>query len=135
MARICATRTPSAPTPSEDTCVPASRATWATAPSVEVILPKPGTDHGDRNSRDHRLQPSFHAVVAADPLLCNITVSLGHSAFTSANQAADAEMMEIDSDCFFPPSLPPSTSPFILVSCWPCKCMLADWRKDFPHKE
>lgn len=39
-------RTPSAPTPSEDICVPASRATWATAPSVEVILPEPGTDHG-----------------------------------------------------------------------------------------
>ncbi|TWW67702.1 Protein kinase C-binding protein NELL1 NEL-like protein 1 [Takifugu flavidus] len=35
VARICAMRTPSAPTPSEDTCVPASRATWATAPSVE----------------------------------------------------------------------------------------------------
>lgn len=32
------TKTPSAPTPSRDTAVPASRATWETAPSAEVGL-------------------------------------------------------------------------------------------------
>lgn len=34
--RICVMRTPSAPIPSEDTCVPASRAMWAMAPSAGV---------------------------------------------------------------------------------------------------
>lgn len=42
VAKIYVTRTPSAPTPSEDTCAPVSLATWETAPSAEVIS-CPGT--------------------------------------------------------------------------------------------
>ncbi|KAM7405759.1 hypothetical protein PAMP_000186 [Pampus punctatissimus] len=42
VAKIHVMKTPSAPTLSEDTCVPASQATWATAPSAEVTS-CPGT--------------------------------------------------------------------------------------------
>lgn len=42
--------------------------------------------------------------------------------------------MEIDSVCP-PPTPPPSTSPLIPVSCWPCKCILADRCEDLAHME
>lgn len=51
VAKICVMRMPSAPTPSEDTCVPASQAMWAMAPSVGVSS-WPGTafdPHKDPN--------------------------------------------------------------------------------------
>lgn len=90
VAKICVMRTPSAPTPSEDTCVPASLVMWATAPSAEVIC-YPGTalqTHKIPTNIDPNLPP--HPLKVADPLLCNIMVSVVHSSFTSPNRAAAA---------------------------------------------
>lgn len=53
--RTRATPPPSAPTPSEDTCAPASPDTWATAPSVEVSPAKASRDPSP---------PPFHPVPA-----------------------------------------------------------------------
>lgn len=54
--RTRATLPPSAPTPSEDTCAPASPDTWAMAPSVEVNPAKASRDPSP---------PPFHPVVPA----------------------------------------------------------------------
>lgn len=148
LAKMCATRMPSVPTPSEDTCVPASRVMWAMAPSAEVIFcPRtvPQT-HKTPNNINPNL-PS-HPSMVADPLLCNILVSLVWSTFTSPHQYAAAELMKIDSGWVQPGFLFMFCSSFASalfpVSCWTvgparapcpvkttesCRCREEDGRK------
>ena len=73
VARICVMRTPSAPTPSEDTCVPASRATWETAPSAEVSS-CPGTAlQTHKHTRPLIQTPTFLHILWWWLNLCSIT--------------------------------------------------------------
>jgi len=64
VAKICVMRMPSAPTPSEDTCVPASRATWAMAPSAGVSSCTGTALWAPKHRRKHSITSDFSSFSA-----------------------------------------------------------------------